>query len=85
MELSGALAMAPKPPKGKGKSKGRGRPKATSPLHSIVSLKGSDELEAWLERLTEKSESGTRTNTLRRALKLFAEAQGMHDDPIPRR
>lgn len=79
MDESGALALMP--PK---KKPTRGRPKAESPLRSIVSLKGSDELEAWLDKLTELSESGTRSQTLRRALRAFADEQGL-TDPIPKR
>jgi hypothetical protein len=72
------------PPKKKAK---RGRPKSATPvtpLHSIVSLKGSDELEAWLDELTAFSESGTRSQTLRRALRAFAEEQEF-GKPIPPR
>jgi hypothetical protein len=78
VEDFGALAtMAPK-------KKSVGRPKAKSPMRSIVSLKGTDELEKWLDLLTEHSESGTRTNTLRRALKAFA-TQEAFDKPIPKK
>jgi hypothetical protein len=66
------------------KKRAVGRPKVAAPMRSIVSLKGSDELEKWLDLLTEHSESGTRTNTLRRALKAFA-AQEAFDKPIPKR
>jgi hypothetical protein len=68
----------------KREKKSVGRPKAPSPMKSIVSLKGSDELAIWLDELTEASESGTRSNTLRRALKAFA-AQEDFAKPIPKR
>ena len=61
-----------------------GRPKAEIPIHSIVSLKGSADLETWLDELAEVSESGTRAHTLRRALKAFAESQGLKT-PMPKR
>ena len=63
----------------------RGRPKlGVEPLRSIVSLKGSEELEAWLDRLTRHSESGTRSQTLRRALRAFAEEQKFNESIPPR-
>lgn len=63
----------------------RGRPKSVpSPLRSIVSLKGSEELEGWLDRLTEASSSATRSHTIRRALKVFADSVGFTEE-VPKR
>lgn len=86
MENFGAVAtMArPKTPKRPDAKKTIGRPKADTPMKSIVSLKGSEDLEVWLDELTEHTESGTRTNALRRALKAFAERESF-EKPIPKR
>jgi hypothetical protein len=74
VSIGGDSAVMPQRPK-----KGRGRPRAPSPLRSIVSLKGSQELEEWLDRLVRLSESGTRSNALRRALRAFAQEQGFEE------
>lgn len=66
------------------KKRPRGRPKAAKPMKSIVSLKGTEELAVWLDGLTLHSESGTQTNTLRRALKAFAKGQG-YEREMPER
>lgn len=74
----------PKNPKRDAVKNPVGRPKAASPMRSIVSLKGSEELELWLDRLTEHSESGTRTNALRRGLKALAEKVNF-EEAMPKR
>ena len=65
-------------------SKGRGRPKASKPLKSIVSLKGTDELEVWLDGLTEHVDAGTKAHALRRALRALAESAA-YPKPMPKR
>jgi hypothetical protein len=79
VNVPGAMATMPQKPK-----KGRGRPKVQSALRSIVSLKASDDFEKWLDGLVKASESGTRANAIKRALRAFAEEQE-YDDPIPER
>jgi hypothetical protein len=74
----------PKKPKRSEAKKPVGRPKAEKPLRSIISLKGTEDLEGWLDRLTEHSESGTRSNTLRRGLKALAEKVAF-EEAMPRR
>lgn len=69
---------------GKKKADGRGRPKKAVPLVSIVSLKGEPALAVWLDKLMRHTESGSVANTLRRALKHFASAQGF-PEPMPER
>ena len=66
------------------KKAGRGRPKSSTPLVSIVSLKGEPALADWLEKLMRHTESGSVANTLRRALKHWAVAQGFAE-PMPER
>lgn len=78
MSLASLATMAKK------KADGRGRPKKSAPLVSIVSLKGEPALAEWLERLVRHTESGSMANTLRRALKHFATAQGFAE-PMPDR
>jgi len=53
-------------------------------IRGLGLLKGSEELELWLDRLTEHSESGTRTNALRRGLKALAEKVNF-EEPQPKR
>lgn|GEM_PF-4969557 len=84
MKFDSSGAIATMPPKKDDKKARVGRPKTDKPLHSIVSLKGTDELEAWLDGLTETSDSGTRAQTLRRALKAFAAEQG-YEPPMPKK
>jgi hypothetical protein len=50
----------------------------------IASLKGSDECEAWLDNLVRATESGTRSNAVLRALRVFARSQGFKE-PLPSR
>lgn len=77
MSVSGALLdMA--------KNKSAGRPKVPEPVRSLAALKGTDAMEAWLDQLTKHSESGTRMNTIKRALRHFAKAQGL-EDAMPER
>lgn len=70
MDASGALLDMPK-------KKPVGRPKEPDPVRSLASFKGTDEMETWLDELTVASESGTRMNTIKRALRHFAKAQGL--------
>lgn len=53
-------------------------------ISSVVALKGSLDMEQWLDMLVKKTESGTRTNALRRGLRALADEYGVKD-PIPDR
>lgn len=82
MRCDGATLNMPKP---KMKSKGRGRPSTgVEPLRSIVSLKGSSDLEKWLDELTEAGKCATRSHAIRRALEEFA-LKVMPSKPMPKR
>jgi hypothetical protein len=79
MHADGALAIMPP----KKRKAAVGRPKSPEPMHSILSLKGTPEMEAWLDELVEATDLGTRTLLLRHALKMYAESRGFR--PIPKR
>jgi len=71
-----------KPAKAKGS--GRGRPKAAKPLKSLLSIKGTDDFEAWIDGLAEHCHLGTRSLAIRNSLRVFAEQQG-YDKELPKR
>jgi hypothetical protein len=61
-----------------------GRPATTEPVRSLVSLKGTDAFEEWLDRLVDHSHQGTRALLLKNALRVFAEREGFKE-PQPKR
>lgn len=65
------------------KTKG-GRPKAPEPIKSLVSLKGSEAFERWLDELVEHARQGTRALLTKNALADFAERHGF-TKPQPKR
>ncbi len=77
MDAIGAPTMPPK-------KKRVGRPKAPQPLRSLISLKGTEDLEAWIEGLVKKARVGTRAQALRNALEAYAADCG-YDAPMPER
>lgn len=86
MEDFGVAATMAEPKKIK-KASGKkpiGRPKADTPLRSIVSLKGSDELEGWLDGLVDHAHQGTRSLLLKNALREYGENHG-YPKPLPKR
>jgi len=74
-------ALLDMPPK---KAKGAGRPKAAKPLRSLISLKGTEDFELWVDGLVEHAHLGTRTLLLRNALREFASLV-KYSDPMPKR
>jgi hypothetical protein len=54
------------------------------PMHSIVSLKGTDDFEVWLDELVDHARQGTRTLLLRNSLAEYAENHGFKK-PQPKR
>ncbi len=61
-----------------------GRPKSTEPARSIMSVKGSDAMERWVDGLVDHAHQGTRALLVRNALRVFAESVG-YEPPIPKR
>jgi hypothetical protein len=61
-----------------------GRPAMVRPMHSIVSLKGTDDFEVWLDELVDHARQGTRTLLLRNSLAEYAENHGFKK-PQPKR
>lgn len=53
-------------------------------LRSLVSMKGTDEFEVWLDELVSHARQGTRTLLLKNALAEYAESHGFKK-PQPRR
>lgn len=53
-------------------------------LRSIVALKGTDDLDGWLDGLVDHTRLGTRTQLVRNALRALAESVGF-TDPMPKR
>ncbi len=62
----------------------KGRPKAEEKAHSIAMLKGSDELEEWLDGLVLHANLRTRSLTLWHGLNALADRLG-YDKPMPKR
>lgn len=69
MSHAGATATMPEK---KSKPKA-GRPPEPEPLRSLISLKGTDEFERWVDGLVDHAHQGTRTLLLKNALREFAE------------
>lgn len=87
MDGSGALAtMPPKNAKGRGEKGKRpvGRPPEVEQIRSLVSLKGTDELEKWVDELVDFDNRGTRTLLMRVALKEYGQKIGF-PKPMPAR
>lgn len=61
-----------------------GRPPEPEPLRGLISLKGTNAMEEWIDNLVDRTRQGTRTLLLKNALRAFAEQHGI-DDPMPRR
>jgi hypothetical protein len=61
-----------------------GRPAEPKPLKSLVSMKGTDDFEAWLDDLVDHARQGTRTLLLKNALAEYAENHGFKR-PQPKR
>jgi hypothetical protein len=79
--MTGPGAAVTMPPKKKAKV---GRPKTEEPLRSLLSLKGSERFEVWLDALVDHAHQGTRSLLVRNALREFAEKSGF-SDPMPKR
>jgi hypothetical protein len=54
------------------------------PLYSLVSLKGSEDIEKWLDALVEHTHLGTRSLLIRNALRVYAESVKFIE-PMPKR
>jgi hypothetical protein len=79
MDPSGAVAEMPKQPK-----RGKGRPREPKPMKSLVSLKGTEDFEEWLDELVDHAHQGTRSLLMKNAIREYAER---HDfkKPMPKR
>lgn len=58
------------------KKRRAGRPATDRPLKSLLSIKGSDEFEVWLDDLVEATHLGSRTQLIRNALRVYADQVG---------
>lgn len=83
MMSDASAASPPAMAKKKGAAKPKGRPRSGMPLKSLLSLKASDDYEAWLDELVEHARLGTRSLLVRNAVREFAEKHGFR--PPPRR
>jgi hypothetical protein len=54
-------------------------PESDTGRTSLVSLRGTEAFETWLDELVEHTHQGNRTLLLKNALKVFAESQGFKD------
>lgn len=79
MNPSGTTATMARP-----KKKKVGRPPEREPLRSLLSIKGSDAFEAWIDGLVDHAHQGTRSLLIRNALRVFAEQSG-YEPPQPKR
>jgi hypothetical protein len=61
-----------------------GRPKSAEPGKSIMSVKGTDAMEQWVDGLVDFAHQGTRALLVRNALRVYAESIG-YEPPIPKR
>lgn len=61
-----------------------GRPPEPEPLRGLISLKGTEALEAWIDGLVDHTHQGTRALLVKNALREYAERHG-YEKPQPRR
>lgn len=61
-----------------------GRPPEPEPLRGLISLKGTNAMEEWIDGLVDHTHQGTRTLLLKNALREYAQNHG-YDEPQPRR
>jgi hypothetical protein len=73
--FAGALAVA---------KKKAGRPREPKPLKSLLALRGTEDLEAWIDEFVDFVGDANRANLVRNAMRCYAEREGFAK-PLPKR